>query len=115
NQSDRANNLIPGDDKQAHLEQIRKDIRDFKEKNKLDTVVVCWSANTERFSELITGVNDTSENLLQAIKTSHPEVSPSTIFAVACILEGVTFINGSPQNTLVPGAIRLAEQKKVFV
>ncbi len=48
NQSSRANNLIPGDDKQKHLEHIRADIRNFKLKNKLDKVVVCWTANTER-------------------------------------------------------------------
>lgn len=30
NQEERADNVIPGQDKKAHLEQIRKDIRDFK-------------------------------------------------------------------------------------
>jgi myo-inositol-1-phosphate synthase len=64
---------------------------------------------------LIPGVNDTSDNLLSAIKSGHDEVSPSTIFAVASILEGVPFVNGSPQNTLVPGAIQLAEQHKAFI
>ena len=72
-----------------------------------------WSANTERFADVIPGVNDTSEALLRSIATSHPEVAPSTIFAVASILEGCTFINGSPQNTFVPGAIQLAVQRKV--
>lgn len=43
------------------------------------------------------------------------EVSPSTLFAVASILEGCAFINGSPQNTFVPGAIELAVQRKVFI
>lgn len=115
NQSDRADNLIPGDDKQAHLERIRKDIRDFKEKENLDNVVVLWTANTERYADIIPGVNDTAENLLNSIKSSHEEVSPSTIFAVASMLEGAPFINGSPQNTFVPGAIELAEQKKAFI
>jgi myo-inositol-1-phosphate synthase len=115
NQADRADNLIPGDDKQAHLEHIRKDIRDFKEANQLDNVVVLWTANTERYADIIPGVNDTAENLLNAIKSSHDEVSPSTIFAVAAILEGMPFINGSPQNTFVPGCIELAEQKKAFI
>ncbi|TXT07219.1 hypothetical protein VHUM_03389 [Vanrija humicola] len=115
NQADRADNLIPGEDKQAHLEQIRKDIRDFKTKNELDNVVVLWTANTERYAEIIPGVNDTAENLLNSIKTSHEEVSPSTIFAVASILEGSPFINGSPQNTFVPGCIELAEEKKAFI
>ena len=37
------------------------------------------------------------------------------MFAVASILEGVTYINGSPQNTFVPGVIDLAQQKRVFI
>jgi len=42
-------------------------------------------------------------------------VSPSTIFACAAILEGVSYINGSPQNTFVPGVIELANKFKVFI
>ncbi len=37
------------------------------------------------------------------------------MFAVACILEGAPFINGSPQNTFVPGAIDLAEKHGAFI
>jgi myo-inositol-1-phosphate synthase len=76
---------------------------------------VQWTANTERFSELIEGVNDTAENLMKAIEAGHEEVSPSTVFAVASILENAPFINGSPQNTFVPGAIKLAEQHGAFI
>lgn len=116
NQEDRANNLIPGSKASMdHVEHIRKDIRDFKTKNVLDKVIVQWTANTERFADIIPGVNDTSDNLLRAIKNGHEEVSPSTVFAVACILEGVPFINGSPQNTFVPGAIELAEKHNAFI
>ncbi|KAH9485802.1 Inositol-3-phosphate synthase [Psilocybe cubensis] len=115
NQEARADNLIPGDDKQAHLEHIRADIRKFKQDNALDRVVVFWTANTERYSDIIPGVNDTKENLLAAIKSSHAEVSPSTLFAVAAILEGEPFINGAPQNTFVPGVIELAESVKSFI
>ncbi|KAG9010176.1 Myo-inositol-1-phosphate synthase [Tulasnella sp. 427] len=115
NQEERADNLIPGDDKQAHLEQLRKDIRDFKAQHGLDRVVVFWTANTERYSDIIEGVNDTSANLLKAIAESHAEVSPSTVFAVAAILEGCPFINGAPQNTFVPGCIQLAEEHKSFI
>ena len=88
---------------------------DFKAANGLDKVIVQWTANTERFSDLLEGVNDTAENLLKAIEAGHEEVSPSTVFAVACILEKTPFINGSPQNTFVPGAIQLAEQHHAFV
>ncbi|GAA5897032.1 inositol-3-phosphate synthase INO1 [Sporobolomyces salmoneus] len=115
NQEERADNVIPGQSKQTHLEQIRKDIRQFKSENSLDQVIVLWTANTERYSALLEGVNDTADNLLKSIKESHEEVSPSTIFAVASILEGVPFINGAPQNTFVPGAIELAEREKAFI
>ena len=78
-------------------------------------MIIQWTANTERFSDIITGVNDTAENLLKAIDAGHDEVSPSTVFAVASILEGAPFINGSPQNTFVPGAIDLAEKHGAFI
>ncbi|KAF8623312.1 hypothetical protein AX17_001611 [Amanita inopinata Kibby_2008] len=115
NQEKRADNLVPGDDKQAHLDHIRSDIRKFKQENGLDRVVVFWTANTERYSDIITGVNDTADNLLASVKASHAEVSPSTVFAVAAILEGEPFVNGAPQNTFVPGVIDLAERHKSFI
>ncbi|KAH9851106.1 Myo-inositol-1-phosphate synthase [Lenzites betulinus] len=115
NQEARADNVVPGTDKNAHLEHLRADIRRFKAQHALDRVVVFWTANTERYSEIITGVNDTADNLLAAIKASHPEVSPSTLFAVAAILEGEPFVNGAPQNTFVPGVIELAERTRSFI
>ncbi|OIW31552.1 myo-inositol-1-phosphate synthase [Coniochaeta ligniaria NRRL 30616] len=116
NQEDRADNLIAGSKAcWEHVEQIRKDIRDFKAANNLDKIVVQWTANTERYADIIEGVNDTADNLLAAIKSGHEEVSPSTVFAVACILEGAPFINGSPQNTFVPGAIEFAEKHNAFI
>ena len=48
NQGERADNVLPGSDKQVHLDQIRKDIRDFKANNDLEQVIVLWTANTER-------------------------------------------------------------------
>ncbi|KAI8372368.1 hypothetical protein EDC96DRAFT_477432 [Choanephora cucurbitarum] len=115
NQEDRADNLIPGSDKRAHVNQIRKDIRDFKSAHQLDKVIVLWTANTERFAELIDGVNDTADNFLAAVEASHDEIAPSSIFALACIEEGAPFINGSPQNTFVPGLIQLAERHRAFI
>ncbi|BGP57290.1 hypothetical protein JCM8202_002867 [Rhodotorula sphaerocarpa] len=115
NQGERADNVIPGQDKQAHLDQVRRDIREFKQKNDLDQVIVLWTANTERYSRLVDGVNDTADNLLRSISQSHDEVSPSTIFAVASILEGVPYVNGAPNNTFVPGAIQLAERENAFI
>lgn len=116
NQEDRADNVVPGAQAcTAHVERIRGDIRDFRAQHGLDKVVVQWTANTERFADVVPGVNDTADNLLRAIEQGHSEVSPSTVFAVACILEGAPFINGSPQNTFVPGAIELAGRHGAFI
>lgn len=114
NQGKRADNTLTGT-KQEQMEQVRKDMRDFKEKHCLDKVIVLWTANTERMCDVKEGVNDTKENLLASIASGVSEISPSTVFAVASILEGNTYINGSPQNTFVPGAIELATEKKVFI
>lgn len=75
--------------KTEQLNLIRNDIVQFKAAKGLDQVIVLWTANTERFSEIITGVNDTADNLLKAIEKDHSEISPSTMFAVAAALEGV--------------------------
>jgi len=61
------------------------------------------------------GLNDTAENLLAAIACDEPEVSPSTLYATAAVLEGAPFINGSPQNTFVPGLIELAVEHNVLI
>eukprot|EP00161_Ancyromonas_sigmoides_P010082 TRINITY_DN2510_c1_g1_i1.p1 TRINITY_DN2510_c1_g1~~TRINITY_DN2510_c1_g1_i1.p1 ORF type:complete len:546 (+),score=318.14 TRINITY_DN2510_c1_g1_i1:87-1640(+) len=114
NQEARADNVLPGT-KAEHLARIRADIVAFKKDNGLDKVVVLWSANTERFADIVPGVNDTAANILKAVEAGHAEIAPSTIFALACILEGVTYINGSPQNTFVPGVIELAVERDVLI
>lgn len=74
-----------------------------------------WTANTERYADILEGVNDTADNLMKAIESGHEEIAPSTIFAIASILENAPFINGSPQNTFVPGAVQLAEKYGAFI
>ena len=49
------------------------------------------------------------------IGASHAEVSLSTLFAAAAILEGELFVNGAPHNTFVLGAIELAECERSFI
>uniref|UniRef100_A0A8C0FKT1 inositol-3-phosphate synthase n=1 Tax=Bubo bubo TaxID=30461 RepID=A0A8C0FKT1_BUBBB len=95
NQEERADNVLRGS-MAEQVEQIRRDIRDFRESSGVDKVIVLWTANTERFCDVVPGLNDTADNLLRAI-------------------EGCAYINGSPQNTFVPGAVELAAQRRVFI
>ena len=85
--------------------------REFKESTKVDKVVVLWTANTERYSNVVVGLNDTMENLFASLDRNETEISPSTLYAIACVMENVPFINGSPQNTFVPGLLLNIMQK----
>jgi myo-inositol-1-phosphate synthase len=114
NQQSRADNLIVGK-RQQQLQTLRENIREFKAQHALDQVIVLWSANTERYCEVIEGIHDTADNILAAIENDHSEIAPSALYAVASILEGCSYINGSPQNTFVPGIIQLAEQYNVMI
>jgi myo-inositol-1-phosphate synthase len=114
NQEDRADNIIHGTKAHA-VEVVRQNIRDFKKTNGLDRVIVLWTANTERWSEVIPGVHDSAENLLAALQRGEKEIAPSACYAIAAILEGCSYINGAPQNTFVPGLVELAERHKVFI
>jgi len=80
----------------------------------VDKVVVLWTANTERYSNVLVGLNDTMESLLASVDKNESEISPSTLYAIACVLENVPFINGSPQNTFVPGIILSSPRKTCY-
>lgn len=52
NQEERADNLIKGT-KAEQVEVVRKQIREFKERSGVDKVVVLWTANTERYAQVL--------------------------------------------------------------
>lgn len=114
NQDARADNVIKGT-KAEQVAKVRKDIRDFKDATKVDKIVILWTANTERYAAIETDLNDTAANLLKSVERNEAEIAPSTLYAIAAIQEGVPFINGSPQNTFVPGLIELAVQENVLI
>lgn len=51
-QEERANNLIKGT-KSEQVETVRRQIREFKESSGVDKVIVLWTANTERFAQVL--------------------------------------------------------------
>lgn len=96
-------------------QQVRRDIQEFKKTSNVDTVIVLWTANTERFSAIEKGLNETFAELEAALSANQAEISPSTIFAMASIAEKCTYINGSPQNTFVPAVVEYAEAMGVYI
>ena len=93
NQSDRISNLFRGNNLEC-VNKIRKDIKEFAKT--VEKVVVLWTANTEKMypTDL-----KTSEQLDALINDNEP-VPASILYAYACALERVVFLNGSPQNCL---------------
>jgi len=115
NQSSRANNVYNGNHAcTEHLNILRNDIKNFKESNNLDKVIVIWSANTERMCQY-KDEHETEKSLLEAIESKEEEISMSQMFAVAAILEGCSYINGSPQNTFCNGIMEMARKRGVFI
>lgn len=114
NQKERADNVYPPDmPLKQQLENIRRDIRDFK--GGVDNVIVLWTANTEAMMDVYTG-HMTPEGIMSFIDNDIKSyVSPSMIYAVASILEGCPFLNGSPQNTLVEGIVEMARSNRTYV
>ena len=112
NQTERADNILSMSTLQEQLSHIKSDIITFKSLHNLEKVIVLWTASTERFH---LGKWPDSEALMEAIQQGDSEVSPSILFAVAAIETGCIFINGSPQNTIVPSVIDLAHRKGTFV
>lgn len=74
----------------VQMDQVRQQIREFKSSSGVDKVIVLWTANTERYSDVVEGINDTADNFLQAIDANESEVAPSSIYAAASILEGTS-------------------------
>lgn len=111
NQKERANNVLHGA-LQDKLNHIKSDIVKFKKEHNLEKVIVLWTASTERFTR---GTWPDAKALLNSIQKGDTEISPSILFAVAAIETGCIFLNGSPQNTIVPSIIDLAEKKGTFV
>lgn len=95
------------------LEQLRQDIRDFREANALDRVVMIWAASTEVYYE-VSESHLTLEAFDAAIDRDAIEITPSMLYAYAAILEGVPFANGAPNLTIdVPALAKLANERGV--
>jgi myo-inositol-1-phosphate synthase len=108
NQADRVDNAFSGTNLQC-IDKIRKDIREFRQK--VDKVIVLWTANTEEFYERDLKSKDELEALIKA-----DDLLPaSVLYAYATLLEKCTFLNGSPQNTISPAIIELARENETFV
>jgi len=106
-------NVKKGKTKRDLGEQLREDIRNFKQQNGCDRLVMVWCASTEIF--LKQGPqHETLAAFEQAMDKNDDAIAPSMIYAWASLMEGVPFANGAPNLTVdIPVMLELAEQKSV--
>jgi myo-inositol-1-phosphate synthase len=106
-------NVKKGKNKRELGEALRKDIRDFKAKHKLDRLVVVWCASTEIY--LKSGpAHATIAAFEKAMENNDDQIAPSMLYAWAAIMEGVPFCNGAPNLSVdIPALVELANEKGV--
>ena len=97
------------------VEALRKDIREFKEQNHCDRIVVAWAASTEIYVPADEKVHGTLANLEEAMKADDREhIAPSMCYAYAALAEGAPFIMGAPNTTVdIPAMWELAEKTQM--
>lgn len=95
-------------------QMVKDDILKFKEEKKLSRLVMIWCGSTEIYQEMIPGVHDTLENFEKALKSSHPNIAPSMIYAYAAIDLGIPYANGAPNLCNdIPALWELADKRRV--
>ena len=105
-------NYMEGATRWEMVENLRKDIRDFKAKHNLDRVVVLWAASTEVYVPVDEEVHGTLAALEAAMKADDKaHIAPSMCYAYAALSEGAPFIMGAPNTTVdIPAMWELSEK-----
>ena len=88
-------NVMADTSKRGMLEQLKQDIRAFKEENGCARLVMIWSGSTEVYIEP-GPAHQSLEAFEAAIDAEDPAIAPSMLYAYAALLEGVPYANGAP-------------------
>jgi myo-inositol-1-phosphate synthase len=93
--------------------QVKDDIAKFKKKHGCSRLVMLWCGSTEVFMKPHE-VHSTPEKFEEAMKTNHPAIAPSMLYAWAAITSGIAYGNGAPNLTVdVPAMQQLALEHNV--
>ncbi|MEX2282970.1 MAG: inositol-3-phosphate synthase [Gemmatimonadota bacterium] len=106
-------NVKTGKTKRELAEQLREDIRAFKQNNKCDRLVMVWCGSTEIF--ITPGpAHQSIATFEQAMDRNDETIAPSMLYAYAALMEHVPFANGAPNLTVdFPAIWELAKKNEV--
>ena len=97
----------------ALAEQLMEDIDRFRAEKGVDRLVAIWCGSTEAYEEP-SDVHLDLDSFEQGMKDGHEAITPSQIYAYACLSMGVPFANGAPNLTVdIPAMVQLAMQNRV--
>ncbi len=103
------NHIKRGNDKWTLANQLRDDIRHFKEQHGLDQAVMIWCGSTEVYINQ-SEAHLTLERFETGLKENDASISPSMIYTWAALKEGVPYANGAPNLAVdIPALQELAK------
>ncbi len=89
-------------------EQVREDIRRFKQENGVARLVMIWCGSTEVYMTE-SDVHQSVPALERALDASDPAVPSSMVYAYAALKEGVPYANAAPNLSAdIPALLQLA-------
>lgn len=89
---------------------VMEDIRNFKEENNCDRLVMIWCGSTEKYIQQ-SPVHQSIALFEQGLKDNDANISPSMIYAYAAIKMGIPYANGAPNLTCdIPAFIELSKE-----
>jgi myo-inositol-1-phosphate synthase len=107
------NVIIAGNHFQA-VEQVREDIRRFKDEQNVERVVMINLASTESYVDKDSAAFATLENFEKALGENSAEISPAMIYAYAAVGAGVGYGNFTPSVAAdIPALVEYAKQNGV--
>jgi myo-inositol-1-phosphate synthase len=105
-------NVKKGRNKRDLADQLREDIRRFKQEHDLERLVMVWCGSTEIYLTE-SPAHATIEVFEQGLESNDPSIPSSMVYAYAAIKEGIPYANGAPNlSTDVPALLQLASETK---
>jgi len=99
-----------GTSKMDLAEQLMDDIRRFKAENHCDRLVAVWCGSTEVYRQA-TEVHSTLAKFEEGLRKSDDAISPSQIYAYACVKLGIPYSNGAPNLSAdISAIVELAKE-----
>jgi myo-inositol-1-phosphate synthase len=105
-------NVKKGKTKKDLADQLREDMRRFKQENTCDRLVMVWCGSTEVFMQE-SAAHQSLAAFEAALEASDPAIPSSMVYAYAALKEGIPYANGAPNLTCdIPAMTELAAQTK---